>query len=227
LNVEIVGINRSDQAGNNHLVVNDRTLPWLQDSLGIGLWDSWDAVWRDVRIVTSQQELASVYNLTANNLSDLVNRTTLKEQLLSEAVAMDADEDGLRDDWEAIYLQELANVSGAEDDPDGDGHSNFSEFAFGTDPRERTSVPTANAWSGFDEQSAPLQGLSIRRRAGTTVTYGCARSQDLLSWQPTGTDVQWIALEPVYDGTGTFLAYAASPSDNTKNGFFKVEATRN
>ena len=108
MNVEVVGVNRSDQAGNNALVTSSRSLPWVQDTDIDRMWSSWDVAWRDVRIVSSRQELADVYNLTSNDLGVIVNRVTLKTMLLEEATIQDLDEDGLRDDWEAIHLQELA-----------------------------------------------------------------------------------------------------------------------
>ena len=123
--MEIVGINRLDQAPNNALVVNERSLPWLQDSEEAGQWASWDAVWRDVRIVNARGELAGVYNLTPNDLGVPTNRETLKQLIMENAIqTVDADGDGLWDDWEQIYLGDLAATSGADGDPDLDGYSN-------------------------------------------------------------------------------------------------------
>jgi hypothetical protein len=226
LNVEVVGINRSDQSGNNHLVTGSRSLPWVQDTIDADLWNSWNVAWRDVRIVSSQQKLAGVYNLSSNNLGLPINRTSLKNMLLKEAIVQDLDEDGLRDDWEALHLQELASTSGANDDPDGDGYSNFAEYAFGSNPLLATSVPETFAWSRRDNNGDTLRGLVMRRRAGTTVDYGCQSSQDLATWMPADSRVQWVGLDRIFDGTGTFLAYAASvvePDDDTP-GFLRVEA---
>ena len=223
-----MGVNRRDQSGNNHLVTGTRSLPWVQDTIDADLWNSWDVTWRDVRIVNSQQELAGVYNLTSNNLGSPNNRASLKNMLLEKAVVQDLDEDGLRDDWEALHLQELATTSGADDDPDGDGYSNFVEYAFGSDPRLATSVPETFAWTTRDENGDAWRGLVVKRRAGSTVDYDCQRSQDLATWLPAGSQVQWVGLDRVFDGTGTFLAYAASmvePDDN-KHGFLRVEAKR-
>lgn len=226
--MEIIGINRSDQSGNNSLVTGSRSLPWLQDSDITELWRSWQAVWRDVRILSSQQELAAVYNLTSNDLGLSSNRATLKQMLLQEAQLHDEDEDGLRDDWEALLLQELAPTSGADDDPDGDGHSNFAEYAFGSNPRLATSIPETFTWTSGDQNGNAPRGLVLKRRAGGTVVYDCLSSQDLTTWEPAGSKAQWVRLKRTYDGTGTFLAYAANVTevDEDKRSFLRVEATR-
>jgi hypothetical protein len=205
-----------------------RSLPWLQDSDLSRLWSSWNVDYRDVRIVSSQQELAEVYNLTSHDLGLPDNRTSLKALLLKEAGVQDLDEDGLRDDWEVLYLQELALTSGSNDDPDGDGYNNFTEYAFGSNPRVATSIPQSFAWASRDENGDTWRGLVMNRRAGATVEYDCLRSQDLATWLSADSRVEWVELERIFDGTGTFLAYAASVIEpgSEKRDFLRVEAKR-
>ncbi len=202
LNVEVIGINRSDQAANNGLVVNYQTLPWIQDTNEVGVWNAWEVTWRDVRIVNGRGELAAVLNLTSHNLYDDSNRSLMKQLLRAEAVARDADADGLRDDWEALYLQDLAAMSGADDDPDGDGYRNAVEYAFGSDPRKGKSVPEVRVWSGTTDDGQKIQRLSMRRRAGDSMIYEWQHSQNLQDWEFV-QDLPWT-IEPIYDGTGTF-----------------------
>ena len=228
MNIEVVGINRSDQANNNSLVINQRSLPWLQDTSEAGLWSSWNVVWRDVRLVSSQQELADVYNLTSNDLNVPSNRSRLRQKLLALAVAEDADGDGLRDDWEALYLKDLAIASGSDDDPDGDGHSNFEEYAFGSHPRSHASIPQVRAWTGTDAQGTIWRGLVMKRRAGASVSYTCWQSGNLRDWQLAGTAVQWLDVTQTYDGTGTSLVHAAAPADiSVDRRFLRIEAKPN
>ena len=52
LNIEIVGVNRQDEAGFNSLITSSSTLAWLQDTPQQLVWNRWQVVWRDVRIHT-------------------------------------------------------------------------------------------------------------------------------------------------------------------------------
>jgi hypothetical protein len=68
----------------------------------------------------------------------------------------------------------------------------------------------------------------MKRRAGATVEYDCLRSQDLATWLSADSRVEWVELERIFDGTGTFLAYAASVIEpgSEKRDFLRVEAKR-
>jgi hypothetical protein len=50
-----------------------------------------------------------------------------------DPLPLDSDNDGIHDFWEQMYFGSIFAYGGS-DDPDGDGLSNFAEFAFGTDP---------------------------------------------------------------------------------------------
>ena len=57
-----------------------------------------------------------------------------------EKAVVDADGDGLPDDWEKKYGLDVAQ-NDADADKDGDGFTNAEEFAAGTDPADRNSHP--------------------------------------------------------------------------------------
>jgi hypothetical protein len=54
----------------------------------------------------------------------------------------DDDNDGMPDDWEAQYAPTLNPlIDDAQEDPDGDGVTNYNEFQSGTDPTDFYSRP--------------------------------------------------------------------------------------
>ncbi len=56
------------------------------------------------------------------------------------ALTVDADHDGMDDDWELAHGFNPADRSDAIQDADGDGHTNLQEYLAGTDPRDPNSV---------------------------------------------------------------------------------------
>ena len=56
-----------------------------------------------------------------------------------DPLPLDSDNDGIHDFWEQMYFGNISKYSG-DDDPDGDGLSNFAEFAFGTDPTKYDDI---------------------------------------------------------------------------------------
>lgn len=96
----------------------------------------------------------------------------------------DADGDGLPDDWEQAFLQDVPDdQQGADDDPDGDGLTNLEEFQNGTDPNN----PDSDG-DGVDD------GVELER--GTN-------PQDANSL-PADLDLVWVDFgytEPIQAGT--------------------------
>jgi len=64
----------------------------------------------------------------------------LKQQE-EKKVVLDADGDGLPDEWERKFGLNVHDASDANADADGDGFTNAEEFAAGTDPRDRNDHP--------------------------------------------------------------------------------------
>jgi uncharacterized repeat protein (TIGR01451 family) len=55
-------------------------------------------------------------------------------------VPVDADDDGIADEWEVAHGLNPTDPNDANADPDGDGMTNLQEFHAGTDPNSATSV---------------------------------------------------------------------------------------
>lgn len=89
-----------------------------------------------------------------------------------------------------------ATVSGRDADPDSDGASNFTEFAFNANPKVAAAIETTAALSAA---SPNLATLEFQRRAGGTgtaanyvadgVRYEVLQSADLTAWNALSGDL--------------------------------------
>jgi hypothetical protein len=78
--------------------------------------------------------------LTAEQRTDLVEYLlSLDGSPFDEMV--DADGDGMTDEWERRHGLDPALATDADADTDGDGVTNLAEFRAGTNPTERNSLP--------------------------------------------------------------------------------------
>lgn len=186
------------------------------------MWGRWQAAWRDVRIVDAQNRLRAVVNLFDNDLSLPENRASLKQLFLEAARAADSDKDGLPDDWEWHYFGSLAARPG--DDPDRDGATNFSEFAFGTGPLDALAKSSMRPSLARQDQRAVLS-VAFRKRAGAYLNYVVEGSPDLVRWTPLSA-VPERPFQNLFDGTGTAsgsFALAPQPGEG-RMGFLRVRA---
>ena len=114
---------------------------------------------------------------------------------------VDTDGDQLSDDWEMLNFGNLS--AGLREDPDGDREDNFSEYAFGTNPKDansKTSFRPTLTGTGADRQFA----VTFQRRAGSCVDYIIDSSPDLTPWTSSGATVNVIEpFKNLFDGTGT------------------------
>lgn len=197
MNVEIVGINRIgfDSSPDIQLMTSGKTIPLVQDNSTANVWRSWDATWRDVRILDSSNRLVSVFNLSAHDLAAESNYETLRAMFISAAQACDSDQNGLPDHWENLYLKRLGN--GRDDDPDGDGFSNWLELAFATDPLDPASYPRFQL--SFTRSKQLI--VSFPRWSGTAGSYLVDLSTNLMDWSSAASALQKTTLN-LYDGTG-------------------------
>jgi hypothetical protein len=225
LNVEIVGINvKSDVAYNGSYTVGI-ALPWLQDTAEQNVWTFWNARWRDVRIVDSQNRLLAIYNVDDHDLSIPDNFQTLKQLLLSFAKITDSDGDGLPDDWETQCFGNLA--AGPDQDTDGDRVRNDLEYVFGTDPKKPAGFSGLTATKPRPS-SRDSVSFSFRRRAGSILNYVIETSSDLREWTPAPLDL-WTIQAPVnlFDGTGTseVVCTPTAAATTASPRFLRVRAT--
>lgn len=85
LEIRILGVNEAGQESGNAVIVNGRTIPWLQDTPAENVWSDWDVTYRDVIILDADNEVVAVYNLTENDLTQPANYEVLKNMLLDAA----------------------------------------------------------------------------------------------------------------------------------------------
>jgi hypothetical protein len=199
LNIEILGVNQLGYDVFNPLVTSVSQLPWLQDTARDEVWARWQVTWRDVFILDPENRVYAVYNLTEHNLAITANREALKQLFLQAATVSDSDQDSLPDDWELRFLGNLS--AKANEDPDGDGLDNFTEFAFGTDPADAKSRFVLRPSIVFQGQESFLS-VAFRRRAGSMVDYAVETSLDLRQWK-TSDAVMTQPPRNLFDGTGT------------------------
>ena len=75
LDVNVLGVNERGHESGNELATTDRSLPLLQDvdinnDQSSDVWESWDANWRNVRVVDRSNDLQFVVNLLMYPLED-------------------------------------------------------------------------------------------------------------------------------------------------------------
>jgi hypothetical protein len=94
----------------------------------------------------------------------------------------DSDNDDLHDLWERLYFGSVF-ASGPNDDPDGDGLSNFFEFATGTDPTVANAPATVELWLQTNA-GAPRLFVRYSRHILATrmVKFEILLSAELQSW---------------------------------------------
>lgn len=103
--------------------------------------------------------------------------------------------------WMALMLPGLTHLQDALLDPDGDGLSNFEEFAFGGNPLSPNTIPLTVTRNG----SGPFTLQFRAANAASNIGYTVLASHDLRSWTPvdssfgnirftpiTGTSYQWV-----------------------------------
>jgi len=82
---------------------------------------------------------------------------------LNPSDALDADLDGMPDQWEIAHGLDPSNPQDADADPDSDGRSNRLEYAYGSDPQvadvSAPAAPTALAFTGTTDVAATLRWI--------------------------------------------------------------------
>jgi hypothetical protein len=112
----------------------------------------------------------------------------------------DNDSDGLHDLWERLYFGSVFGY-GPHDDPDGDGISNFLEFATGTDPTKVNLFQGIEFWPEYAESGNRMY-LRYNRHilAARMVKYEIVMSQELRDW--IDQTLKWNQIAEVMAGNG-------------------------
>ena len=112
----------------------------------------------------------------------------------------DSDSDGLHDLWERLYFGSVFGY-GPNDDPDGDGISNFLEFATGTDPTKANVFQGVEFWPEYADAGNKMY-LRYNRHilAARMVKYEIVMSQELRDW--IDQTLKWSQIAEVMAGNG-------------------------
>jgi lysophospholipase L1-like esterase len=137
----------------------------------------------------------------------------------------DLDSDGIDDTWEKRHFG--SNDSDPSADPDGDGDSNFHEFAFGGTPTARDASsrgPRVGLIPHPTEANKQIRELRFRRikdSASYGLSYKLWRSSNLKDWTE---DTQTIPTETIddADGESEWLIYQIDNADSEE--FYRIEA---
>ena len=85
LDVQILSINKVAAEAGVSSFTSDHALPMVQDTDELGVWDEWDATWRDVYIVNEDNVHIGTVNLTGFSLSSDTNYEEVKNMFIEAA----------------------------------------------------------------------------------------------------------------------------------------------
>ena len=181
--------------------VNDPSvITYLQESLNIGVLNF------DVSALHPVFGMGGplTYPTFTTHFDTLAPTPTRLELEVTVVRDLDADNDGLPDDWEMFYFGNLDQ--GANDDPDHDGVNNLAEYRAGTDPTRADSafyLATTNA--------AALHWPNLPSRQ-----FVVQSSDDLKTWETVSNAA---AIYPT-PATATWT----DPNPSATNRFYRVQA---
>ncbi|MHC4124342.1 MAG: right-handed parallel beta-helix repeat-containing protein [Planctomycetota bacterium] len=136
-------------------------------------------------------------------------------------ISPDTDSDGLPDNWEMCYWEDLSY--GSDDDPDEDGFANLTEYLFGYDPTTTTTVSLA-VWGVFVSPFPinPLNGemldIEYRTNMGCNITIDITESGTSNQIRQLTDTVSAGINNAVWDGNDSSGSLA-------ENGFYDVNIT--
>ena len=122
--------------------------------------------------------------------------------------------------WLSSWLPGLTHLQGADLDPEGDGMTNFGEFAFGGDPLSADvfPVPMMRAADGSVTLSY------VARMAPAGAVYLVQVGQDMDSWSPADPALTEISREALPGGEYEQVTVSYLPPEEMTKLFFRIEA---
>ncbi len=85
LDIQILSINKSGAESGVSSFTSDHALPMVQDTTELGVWDAWDATWRDVYLVDEDNVHIGTVNLTGHSLGTTEHYDELKNMFIEAA----------------------------------------------------------------------------------------------------------------------------------------------
>lgn len=114
-----------------------------------------------------------------------------------------------------------ALISGPDADPDGDGRDNFSEYAFGTDPRKADQIEVSFVWWHGERDETYPAVFATRPQNAIDISYELLAGNDLQALAVTASES--IATASLPDGLENATYADLSAGDDGKR-FFRIRA---
>lgn len=67
--IQIIGVNQVGFESGNDNITSNRTLPWLQDTEEVNVWDLWEVAYRDIYVMDKDGTVRFRFNLTVHDLA--------------------------------------------------------------------------------------------------------------------------------------------------------------
>jgi hypothetical protein len=140
----------------------------------------------------------------------------------------DTDNDGLHDIWEGIYFGPNLLLTDSSTDWDGDGYSNFAEFAFGMNPKVPDASPLRDQRiESFGEEQWFYISYTRHILAVRMVDYMIESSDTLAGWEDITTEIEEVEPVESVDGAVEIITIRYRlPLPMPESAFFRVKAKR-
>lgn len=134
----------------------------------------------EIRVFSTASVLMDLDTATRNRKVLPLFAVTLPASSVSMTPFRDQDQDGMDDAWELRHFGTTAALP--NDDDDGDGRSNFSEFLTGNSPVDATDVFQTTLAPVMDPETWMKTGMGLKWHRLPQRIYEIQVSQDLENW---------------------------------------------